>query len=322
MATSRHKTSDRSLASEPARGSIVVTGISGRLGRILARRLHRDHQVVGIDRRPLEGAPKDVQLHRLDIRRKKCEDIFRAGGIRAVVHLNLMHDPRIPSEDHHSFNVIGTTKILEYCDRYQVPKVVILSSANIYGPRPENSNFLSEDAPLLGGDSDPGIRDLVEVDMVAQSFFWKNPQVETVILRPVHIVGSVRNAPSNYLRLPYVPTLWGFDPMVQLIHEEDVVEAIVCALRPGVRGVFNIVGPGEVPLSVVLRELGKPTLPIPHLLGRPLLGLLYRSKLTSFPPPELDHIRYVCMVDGSRAETVLGFRPRHSLKETIEALRE
>ena len=119
-----------------------------------------------------------------------------------------------------------------------------------------------------------------------------------------------------------IPTLLGFDPMVQLIHEDDVIEAIVCALRPGIRGVFNVVGPGEVPLSTVLRELGKPTLPIPHLLGRPLLTLLYRWKLTSFPPPELDHIRYVCMVDGSRAQAVLGFRPRRSLKETIEALQE
>src|SRR6185369_1735206 len=121
------------------------------------------------------------------------------------------------------------------------------------------------------------IRDLIEVDMLAQSFFWKRPETETVILRPVHILGAVRNAPSNYLRLPMVPTLLGFDPMIQVIHELDVVEAIVAALAPGVRGIFNIVGPGEVPLSTVLKELGRRTLPIPHPVAQPILQMLWRS---------------------------------------------
>jgi UDP-glucose 4-epimerase len=314
----RASTRDR----KDGRGAVLVTGIAGTLGRLLAKRLHRDQEVIGIDRRPFEGRPKDVRMHRIDIRRKQCEDIFRAGGIRAVVHLNIMHNPRDTTEEHHSFNIVGTMKILEYCQRYGVPKAVILSSANIYGPRPDNSQFLTEDAPILGGQADPGIRDLIEVDLYALNFSLKHPEVETVILRPVHIVGSVQNAPSNYLRLKYVPTLLGFDPMVQLIHEEDVVEAIGCALRPGIRGVFNLVGPGEVPLSTVLRELGKRRIPIPHLLSGPVMRLLWRWKLTDFPPPELDHIRYVCMVDGSRAREIMGFSPRRSLKETIEALRD
>ncbi len=152
------------------------------------------------------------------------------------------------------------------------------------------------------------------------SFFWKAQQCETVILRPVHILGGVRNAPSNYLRLPYVPTLLGFDPMVQVIHEDDVVEAIACALEPGVRGIFNVVGPGEVPLSTILQELGRPTIPVPHPLAKPILTALWRGKLTSFPVPELDHIRFVCMVDGTRAREQLRFKPRHSLKETIRAV--
>jgi UDP-glucose 4-epimerase len=99
-----------------------------------------------------------------------------------------------------------------------------------------------------------------------------------------------------------------------------VVEAIVCALRPGTRGIFNVTGPGEVPLSTILRELGKPTVPIPHPLAMPILNALWRSKLTSFPVPELDHIRFVCMVDGTRAHELLGFKARRTLKETIRAV--
>jgi UDP-glucose 4-epimerase len=87
-----------------------------------------------------------------------------------------------------------------------------------------------------------------------------------------------------------------------------------------VRGIFNVVGPGEVPLSTILHELGKPMVPIPHPLAKVALTTLWRGKLTSFPVPELDHIRYVCMVDGTRARETLGFKPQHTLKETIRAV--
>jgi len=36
--------------------------------------------------------------------------------------------------------------------------------------------------------------------------------------------------------------------------------------------------------------------------------------------PELDHIRYVCMVDGTRARDQLGFKPGYTLRETIRAV--
>jgi UDP-glucose 4-epimerase len=276
--------------------------------------------VVGIDRRDFEGRPRDVEHVQVDLRSKKARDVFRAGDVKALVHMGVMHDPRQDDSEHHSWNVQGTVRLLDACATYGVPKVVVLSSANVYGPRPDNSQFLTEDAPLMAGQHFPAIRDLIEVDMLASSFFWKHAECETVILRPVHILGGVRNAPSNYLRLPYVPTLLGFDPMVQVIHEEDVVEAILCALKPGVRGIFNVVGPGEVPLSAILRELGRPTIPVPHPLAKPFLTALWRGKLTSFPVPELDHIRFVCMVDGTRARDTLGFRSRHGLKETIRAV--
>ena len=40
------------------------------------------------------------------------------------------------------------------------------------------------------------------------------------------------------------------------------------------------------------------------------------------PAPELDHIRYVCMVDDKRAREELGYSPRHSLEQTVRALDE
>src|ERR1700677_2262242 len=303
-------------------GPVLVTGICGRLGKQLARALHRDRPVVGVDRRPFHDIPKDITHAQVDIRRKKLKDVFRAGDIEAVVHLGVMHDPRASAAEHHSWNVAGFTKLLEYVSQFRIPKLVVLSSANVYGPQPSNPQFLTEEAPLLGGQNFSDIRDLVEVDMLAQSFFWKLPETETVILRPVHILGNVHNAPSNFLRLDPVVTVMGFDPMVQVVHQADVVHAIELALRPGIRGIFNVAGPEPMPLSRYIRMLGRQRISVPYSLARIVMGRMWSLRLTTFPAPELDHIRYVCMVDDSRSRQVLGFAPRMSLEQTVQSVDE
>ncbi|BDG03035.1 SDR family oxidoreductase [Anaeromyxobacter oryzae] len=301
--------------------TVLVTGISGNLGRALAKQLHTETHVVGIDRRPFAGKPKDIDHFQVDLRKNKVEDVFRRHRVDALIHLGIMHDPRMPFTEAHSFNVLGTHRILDLCVRHGVKKVVILSSANVYGPRPDNSNFLPEETPLMAADRYSDVRDLIELDMYAQSFMWKHPELETVILRPVNIVGpTVRNAPSNYLRLEKPLTVLGFDPMVQLIHEEDVSRALVLALKPGLRGVFNVSGPGEVPLSAVLRELGRRPIPVPHPLVRGLVRRAFEARLTGFPPEEVDHIQYLCVVDGSRFAREAGWAPRYSLRETIRSV--
>jgi UDP-glucose 4-epimerase len=300
---------------------VAITGISGRLGALLARHLHRHHEVVGIDRRRFAGAPADVEMHRIDIRRKRCAEVFRNARLDAIVHLNVMHDPRASSAEHHTFNIQGTTRVMDYAVRFGIPKLVLLSSANVYGPRADNTQFLTEDAPLMGGARFSEIRDLVGIDMLGQSFFWKHPEVETVILRPVHIVGAVRNAPSNYLRLRKPMKLMGFDPMVQTIHEEDAVRAIEHAIRPGVQGVFNVSGCEPATLSKLQRMAEAKPRHCPHFVAEGLINTMWRWRLVSFPAPEVDHLRYVCMVDGSQAQEAMGFVPKFDLEETMAHLR-
>lgn len=303
--------------------AVAITGISGNLGRTLARILHGHERIVGIDRRPFPGRPKDLDVHQVDIRKRKAEDLFRKGRIKALIHMGIMHDPRMSAEEHHQFNVLGTAKALEYCARHGVKKLVVLSSANVYGPHPDNTNFLTEDAPLMAAARFGEIRDLVEVDILAQSFIWKHPEVETVILRPVHIVGpTIRNAASHYLRLHRPWVLMGFDPMIQLIHMEDVCRAMALALTPGARGVYNVVGPGEIPLSAALAELKRRPLGVPHFLARSILDRLFKLRLSDFPPGELDYIQYLCTIDGRRFTEEQGWAPRHGLSETIRSLEQ
>jgi len=302
-------------------GPVVVTGICGRLGRDLSRLLHRKRRVIGVDRRAFVDAPVDVEHHQLDIRSSRAREIFRH-EVAAVVHLGVMHDPHESSVEHHDFNVVGLQKVLEYVDTYKIPKVVLLSSANVYGPRPDNPQLIREDAPLLGAGPFSDIRDLVELDMYVNAFFWRSAQTETVILRPAHILGTVRNAPSNYLRLDVVPTLLGFDPMMQVVHQRDVLRAIDLSLAPGVRGVFNIGGPEPIALSKAISVLGRRIVAVPHSLAKAAVKNLFRFRLTSFPAPELDFIRYVCMVDDTKARAELGYAPQHGLEATLRAVDE
>jgi UDP-glucose 4-epimerase len=312
--------SDEAVAQGAQPGAVVITGICGRMGQLLARKLHRKLPVIGIDRRRFEGKPEDIIHYQIDVRRRKTQDIFRAGNIRAVVHLGVMHNLRESDRTHHSWNVVGFQKLLEYITTYKVPKLVVLSSAMLYGPSPDNAHFLTEDAPLLGAQEFFQIRDLIDVDMLAQSFFWKNPGVETVILRPCHILGRVRNAASNYLRMERPITVLGFDPMLQVIHERDVVEALMIALEPGARGIYNLRGPGELSLSRMLHMLGRKPLPVPGPLINNVLGRMWNYRATRFPKEELDHLRYICLVDDSRARKELGFVPKYGIDATLRAV--
>jgi UDP-glucose 4-epimerase len=101
-----------------------------------------------------------------------------------------------------------------------------------------------------------------------------------------------------------------------------VAEAVRLSLRRGVRGIFNVRGPGEVPLSHVFRVLGRKPVPVPAGLLEAGLARAFRYRMTSFPSPEVDHIRYVCMVDDTRARKELGFTPRYDIDETIRAVLE
>ncbi len=299
--------------------AVLVTGICGRLGRLVTRELHRKTSVIGIDRREFEGRPKDVVHHRVDLRRKKTRDVLRAGEVDTLVHLGTMHDPRESDEMRHSWNVVGFQNMLEYAAQYGVKKVVVLSSANVYGPRPDNPQFLTEDAPLLGAARFSAIRDLMEVDMLAQNFLWRHPEIETVVLRPCNIVGRVRNAPSNYLRADIPIMVLGYDPMIQLVHERDVVRAILLSLEPGKRGVYNIRGPGELPLSRAFEKVGKRPMALPASVARRALEGLWNSGIGNFPAAELDYIRYLCMVDDTRARNELGYAHTHDLQSTLAA---
>jgi UDP-glucose 4-epimerase len=327
--TAKKKAANKAAKKKPARARkrtglarrerVLVTGAAGALGQMLVRKLHRSFEVIGVDRRPFPDRPKDVEHHRIDLRRKSALQLLRKKKPDLVIHLGVMHDPRKEASHqalHYNLDVMN--QMLRFAEQLEVRKFLFLSTANLYGPSATSSAFLTEESPLLGAGRSPMVRDLISLDMMVQSFFWKRPETETVILRPVHIVGPhVHNAPSNYLRKKSIITLLGFDPMIQIVHELDVVDALIAGLNPGVRGIFNVVGAGQAPLSRLIEARGALQVPLPEPVLSSALERAFKMRLSTFPASELVHLKYSCLVDGSRARDALGFSPRYSLKQTV-----
>ncbi len=302
--------------------TLLITGISGGQGRLLASRVSDDYDVVGVDRAPWEEHPKNLRIYQVDVLKKKFEDVFRHERPKAVVHLGLIRHFRSGPEERHEVNVLGTRRLLAFCAKYEVKQLVVVSSSYVYGALPENPYFLDEDAPLNSSRTYPEMRDLVEMDTLTTAHLWQHPEMATALLRPVNTIGThVHSAIVKYLKLGYVPTILGFNPMTQFIHEEDVTEAIALALQKKLRGVFNVTGPGEVPIKVAIEESGGTAVPLPEIVARSLFGQLFRLGLFHTPTGAIDFIKYPCTVAGKRFVKATGFKPLFNLEETFASLR-
>lgn len=317
MAT--RKKAERRSPERLQRQRVLVTGAASSLGRVLCRRLHRSYDVLGIDARPFPERPKDVEHHEVDLRRKAAQTLVKKKKPELVVHLGPLHDERRNARGAATLETTAT--LLKLVEQIGAKKLVVLSSASLYGPSATSGAFLSEEAPLLGGQRDRRLADAIAVDMMLQSFFWKSPETETVILRPVHVVGPhLTNAPSRFLRQKRAPVLMGFDPMIQLVHEDDLVDATAKALAVGVRGVFNVTGPTQAPLSRILEARGTQAIPVPGLLLGAALSRAKALRLTRLDENELVHLKYSCLVDGDRARAELGYSAQRGLKQLLDDL--
>src|SRR3989338_87062 len=288
---------------------VLLTGISGALGQMIAHRLADSFRVIGVDERPFPKKPAQVEVLNLDLRRKSAFVALKKKAPQSIIHIGVIRNPlkHHDNSNAYHFNLETTTQLLKLAEELEVRKFIFLSSANLYGPSARSSGFLQEDAALHGSDRSPEIRDLVALDMMIQSFFWKMPKIETVILRPVHIVGAeLNNAPSRYFKLKHIPTLLGYDPMIQLVHACDVTQAIKLSLKHNTRGIFNIVGESQAPLSRLIQALDRRSLPLPEMALRTLMKTAFRLQVASYPQGELDHLKYTCLVDGKRAQNETG----------------
>ncbi|WP_372369464.1 NAD-dependent epimerase/dehydratase family protein [Candidatus Uabimicrobium sp. HlEnr_7] len=301
---------------------VLITGMSGGLANLLAAKLATKFTIVGVDFRKYPGVwPYQGEFIHLDYTKRSFGDIFHKHKFKAVIHLGRIGNPTEKFYKRYNLNVLGTANILNLCTKHQVETVLIFSTFHIYGAHQYNPVNIDEEAPLRAGQIFPEIIDAVELDNLATSYFWKNRNARTIILRPCNIIGrDIKNTMSNYFRRSYVPYLMGFNPMQQYIHQEDITNAIILAIEnENIHGVYNITGGEAIPVKAAIKIAQQKGVAVPHHLAYSLVHRLAYFGL-GFPHHLLDYFRYPVIISDQKFRDVTGFTNLHNIKETIAQL--
>jgi len=299
---------------------VLVTGISGALARMLTLRLlEAGHEVIGVDKRPWPDAPKGVEIHEADIRKRRAEDVFRRRKPDAVVHMATVTHFSASHEERYRINLGGTRAVFEHCHDHGVKNAVFVGRHTVYGAAPDAPLYRTETDPPLAAATFPELADLVAADLYAASVLWRYPAMRTAILRLVYTLGpSARGTLPAYLSGRRVPTLMGFDPLFHFMHEADAAAAILRALEAKLHGVFNVAGPPPVPLSLLCEVTGRKSVPIPEALFPRVIG---RFGFPRLPRDAANHIKYPIVVDASAFAEATGFDPEFDEIRTMESFR-
>jgi UDP-glucose 4-epimerase len=298
---------------------ILVVGISSAIGRLLTARLAASgHEVVGIDRRGWKDAP--IEVHDLDIRKRAAEDVFRKLRPNAVVHMGTVTSLVVSGEERYRINLGGTRAVFDHCRAYGAEHCIFVGRHTYYGAASDAPLYHTEDEPPMSLATFPELADLVAADLYASTALWRFPDLATTVLRLCYSLGpSGHGTLGAFLKGDRVPTLLGYDPLFQFMHEDDVACALVLALEKRSRGVFNVVGPPPVPLSIVVHETGRRTLPLPEFAFRFALG---RFGLPKLPEGALGHVKYPVIADGSAFRLATGFAHAFGETRTMKDFRE
>jgi UDP-glucose 4-epimerase len=308
----------------PAR-RVLITGVGSFLGTLLASRLERDPEVeavVGIDTRRPKVALGRTELHDADIRDPAIAGLIQSAAPDAVVHNKIVRQPGpgMSPRAMHDINVIGSLQLLAACERAQtIRSIVIRGSAGIYGSEPHAPQFLREEMTRLYPLRTRFQRDVAEIENYFETFSRRRPQVICTMLRYQPAIGpSLDTQITRYLSQPACPTYLGFDPRIQLVHEDDALEALLAAIRNPVRGAVNVAGRGTVGLARMLRMAGRPALPIAGPLFAPVTEAARRLGLGAYSDDFRRLLRYGRGVDLRRLEDEVGHQPRYTTERAVE----
>ena len=298
---------------EPPR-SIAFTGIDTYFGRRLIDRLAARPgplRIVGLDSHDPPNPAPLIHFHRVDLTQPgigaHIAEILCKEQVDVVVHLAFKEVPSANRDADHEIEVSGSLEILNACAEANVGKLVIPSTTMCYGPRLENAHQLCEDAPLRGHAGAHWISNRVQVERAVERYRKSTPACSVTVLRHCWIMGPQFVDPIvRFFEAQWVPTLLGYDPLLQFVHEDDLLAVLEAAIFESHPGVFNVVGEGVLPLSGYLRLAGKRNVSLPRILLSRIPGAPIALSSADSEDGFYDYLKYIWVASGERLRTKLG----------------
>jgi UDP-glucose 4-epimerase len=304
---------------------VLVTGVSRYLGGLLARRLAAEpdvEHVVGVDVIPPPHEIGDVEFVRADIRNPMIARVIESARVDTVVHMNVIATPtfvggRTPQKE---INVIGTMQLLAACQKaHSVERLVVKSSAAVYGSTPRDPAMFTEDMGAKRSPSGGFGKDSIEVEGYVRGFARRRPDAEILMLRFANVVGPrIRTSITDYFSLPVVPVPLGYDARMQFVHEDDAIDALAVGTTGHATGLVNVAGDGVVTVLQAAAIAGRPVVPMPLPAAGFIGGMTRRLGLADFSPDQMSFLAFGRGLDTTRMRTVLGFEPRYTTRAAFE----
>jgi UDP-glucose 4-epimerase len=303
---------------------VLVTGLGTFWGGRVAQALEADPSVeviVGLDTRAPNIELERTEYVRCDENYSILSRIVKATQVDTIVHTFLIVDStQMRPKTMHEINVIGTMNLFAAAAQAgsAVRDVVVKSSTYIYGAAREDPVWFREEMERAHPPRTLVERNLEAVEGYVRDFAEDNPHVNVTLLRFSNVLGPGLETPiSRALTLPVVPSVWGFDPRFQFVHEDDVIRSIMYVLDRHLPGIYNVAGDGLLPWTEVARIAGKKTFPIPPI-GTSLVTMPLRRAGVKLPEELLDLLRFGRGVDNRRLKRS-GFDYEYTSAGTVES---
>ncbi|MEZ0091028.1 nucleoside-diphosphate-sugar epimerase [Streptacidiphilus sp. EB129] len=298
---------------------VAVTGAASGVGQRLAARLAASsavRRVLALDER--RGDVPGVQWRVLDVRDPAVAE--RLAGVDVVVHLALdlgmTSDPKTRS----AFNVRGTQTVLTAAAAAGVHRVVLCTSAMVYGALADNEVPLAEDAPLQATEEASLVGDLLEIERLAQRAPLAHPGLSVTVLRPAVVVGpGVDTVLTRHFEAPRLLVVAGSRPCWQFCHLDDLASALEYAALGLVEGEVTVGCDGWLEQEEVEEITGIRRMELPASLALGTAARLHRLGLTPAPAGDLAYTMYPWVVSGSRLHEA-GWRPLRTNEQVLGEL--
>ena len=304
----------------------LITGGAGYIGGRLVEALSGRGEVEKIvicDLASPASLPDKAEFARQDVRDH--------GGVRALlerheidclIHLAFILDPIHDEARMYDVDVNGTEAVLRAASEAGTGQVLVTSSASAYGAFADNPKPITEDWPVRGAPDFSYARDKAEADRVCQLWQAKHPDRTIAIVRPCIVMGpNVDNyIARGWTKAPFMPILDGVDEEFQLVHEDDVVSALLALLDAKASGPYNLAGDGLLTWRRSAELIGLKTREISMKRMRRISGLTWKLKLSSAdaPPGNLEFLRHPWVVSTAKLKRDTDWQPRFDTERTFE----